>query len=212
MNRFEYRLNVLKNNGVNITNLLDIGAYRGEFTQMVQRVWGNVKTWQIEADERQAPYLQPDAIFGLLSSKANVEVDFYTLGTNSITTGSSMFRELTPYYNNPIVIKKRTTTLDDVMRRVNFRGNWKNCGLVKMDTQGAELDILKGGENFLSTYQPRYFILETSVKQYNVGAPLVDDVISFMFSKNYRIKDIMSHIYDNTETLLQTDILFERAI
>lgn len=212
MNRFEYRLNVLKNNGVNITNLLDIGAYRGEFTQMVQRVWGNVKTWQIEADERQAPYLQPDAIFGLLSSKANVEVDFYTLGTNSITTGSSMFRELTPYYNNPIVIKKRTTTLDDVMRRVNFRGNWKNCGLVKMDTQGAELDILKGGENFLSTYQPRYFILETSVKQYNVGAPLVDDVISFMFSKNYRIKDIMSHIYDSTETLLQTDILFERAI
>ena len=160
MDRFEYRLNVLKNNGVNITNLLDIGAYRGEFTRMVQRVWPNVRSWQLEADERQAPYLQKDAIFGLLSSKANIEVDFYTLGTNSITTGSSMYRELTPYYNNPIVVKKRTTTLDDVMKRVNFRGNWKNCGLVKMDTQGSELDILRGGENFLQTHQPKYFILE----------------------------------------------------
>jgi len=211
MNRFEYRLNVLKNNGVNITNLLDIGAYRGEFTQMVHRVWPNVRSWQLEADERQAPYLQPDAIFGLMSSKANQEVDFYTLGTNSITTGSSMYRELTPYYNNPVVVKKRTTTLDDVMKRVNFRGNWKNCGLVKMDTQGSELDILKGGQNFMNTYQPKYFILENSVKRYNEGAPLIDEIISYMFSNNYRIKDILSYMYDNTETLLQTDILFERT-
>jgi FkbM family methyltransferase len=212
MDRFEHRLNVLKNNGVNINNLLDIGAYRGEFTQMVRRVWPNVRSWQLEADERQGPYLQSDAIFGLLSSKANVEVDFYTLDTNSVTTGSSMYRELTSYYNNPIVVKKRTTTLDDVMKRVNFRGNWKNCGLVKMDTQGSELDILKGGENFLQTYQPKYFIIENSVKQYNAGAPLIDDVISFMFNKGYRIKDIMSYMYDQTETLLQTDILFERIV
>ena len=212
MNRFEQRLNVLKNNGVNINNLLDIGAYRGEFTQMIHRVWPNVRSWQIEADERQAPYLQSDAIFGLLSSKTNVEVDFYTLGINSITTGSSIYRELTSYYNNPVVVKKRTTTLDDVMKRVNFRGNWKNCGLVKMDTQGSELDILNGGENFIKTYQPKYFIIENSIKQYNAGAPLIDDVISFMFSKGYRIKDIMSYMYDQTETLLQTDILFERIV
>lgn len=211
MDRFEYRLHVLKNNGVNITNLLDIGAYRGEFTKMVHRVWPNVRSWQMEADERQAPYLQSDAIFGLLSSKPNVEVDFYTLGTNSITTGSSMYRELTPYYNNPIVIKKRTTTIDDVAKRVNFRGNWKNCGLVKMDTQGSELDILMGGENFLKTYQPKFFIIESSVKRYNEGAPLIDDVISFMFNKGYRIRDFMSHVYDQTESLLQTDILFERV-
>lgn len=211
MDRFEHRLNVLKNNGVNISNLLDIGAYRGEFTQMIQRIWPNVRSWQMEADERQAPYLQPDAIFGLLSSKANVEVDFYTLDMNSITTGSSMYREMTPYYNNPIVVKKRTTTLDDVMKRVNFRGNWKNSGLVKMDTQGSELDILIGSDNFIKTYQPKYFIIETSVKQYNVGAPLVNDIISFMFSKEYRIKDIMGCVYDQTETLLQSDILFERT-
>lgn len=212
MDRFENRLNVLKNNGVNIMNLLDIGAYRGEFTQMIRRVWPNVRSWQVEADERQAPYLQRDAVFALLSSKANKEVEFFTLGENSITTGSSVYRELTSYYNNPIVVKKRTTTLDDVMRRVNFRGNWKNSGLVKMDTQGSELDILMGGENFIKTYQPRFFILENSVKPYNMGAPLIDDIISFMFNRNYRIKDIMSYMYDNTETLLQTDILFERSL
>ena len=210
MNRFEYRMSVLRNNNINISNLLDIGAYRGDFTRMVKNMWPQVKVWQIEADERQMPYLQPDAINALLSSVSNKEVEFYTLGENSITTGSSMFRELTGYYNNPIVVTKRTTTLDDLMKRVNFRGNWKNAGMVKMDTQGAELEILRGGENFIKTFQPKYVVLETSVKQYNAGAPLVGDIIEYMREKGYNIQDIMSYVYDNTESLLQMDILFSR--
>lgn len=210
MNRFEYRMSVLRNNNININNLLDIGAYRGDFTRMVKNLWPQVKVWQIEADERQMPYLHPDAINALLSSVSNKEVEFYTLGENSITTGSSMFRELTGYYTNPLVVTKRTTTLDELMKRVNFRGNWKNAGMVKMDTQGAELEILRGGENFIKTYQPKYFVLETSVKQYNAGAPLVGDIIDYMKDKGYIIQDIMSYVYDNTESLLQMDVLFTR--
>jgi FkbM family methyltransferase len=211
MNRFEYRMSVLRNNNINISNLLDIGAYRGDFTRMVKNIWPQVKVWQIEADERQMPYLQPDAINALLSSVSNKEVEFFTLGENSITTGSSMYRELTGYYKNPIVVNKRTTTLDDLMKRVNFRGNWKNAGMVKMDTQGAELEILRGGENFIKTFQPKYFVLETSVKQYNAGAPLVGDIIDYMKEKGYAIQDIMSYVYDNTESLLQMDVLFTRV-
>jgi len=210
MDRFQYRMSVLQANNVNISNLLDIGAYRGDFTRMVKNLWPQVKVWQIEADERQLPYLQPDATVALLSSKLNQEVEFFTLGENSITTGSSMYRELTSYYTNPLVIKKRTTTLDELMKRVNFRGNWKNSGMVKMDTQGAELEILKGSENFIKTFQPKYFVLETSVKQYNAGAPLVGDIIEYMRLKGYAIQDIMSYVYDNTESLLQMDILFTR--
>ena len=211
MNRFQYRLSVLQANDIKISNLLDIGAYRGDFTRMVRSLWPEVKVWQIEADERQLPFLQPDAMVALLSSKSNQEVDFFTLDNNSsITTGSSMFRELTNYYINPLVVKKRTTTLDDLMKRVNFRGNWKNAGMVKMDTQGAELEILRGSENFIKTFQPKYFVLETSVKQYNEGAPLVGDIIEHMRQNDYVIQDIMSYMYDNTESLLQMDILFAK--
>jgi hypothetical protein len=96
------------------------------------------------------------------------------------------------------------------MKRVNFRGNWKNAGMVKMDTQGAELEILRGSENFIKTFQPKYFVLETSVKQYNEGAPLVGDIIEHMRQNGYIIEDIMSYVYDNTESLLQMDILFTR--
>ena len=211
MSSIDHRLSVLKNSGVVISHFLDIGAYRGEFTKIVKKHWPAVTVWQIEADERQQPWLQTDAIFALLSDQSNRELDFFTLNNeNSITTGSSVYRELTQYYKNPIVVKKRTTTLDDIAKRVNFRGNWKNSGLVKLDTQGSELDILRGAENFLSTYQPKYILIEASVKPYNLEAPLVGDVIEYMRSKGYQIVDLMHCLYDSSESLLQIDILFNK--
>jgi FkbM family methyltransferase len=202
---------VLKNSGVVISHFLDIGAYRGEFTKIVKKHWPSVTVWQVEADERQQPWLQTDAIFALLSDQSNRELDFFTLNNeNSITTGSSVYRELTQYYKNPIVVKKRTTTLDDIAKRVNFRGNWKNSGLIKLDTQGSELDILRGAENFLSTYQPKYILIEASVKPYNLEAPLVGDVIEYMRTKGYQIVDLMHCLYDSSESLLQIDILFNK--
>jgi len=211
MSSIDHRLSVLKNSGVVISHLLDIGAYRGEFTKIVKKHWPAVVAWQIEADERQQPWLQTDAIFALLSDQSNRELDFFTLNNeNSITTGSSVYKELTQYYKNPIVVKKRTTTLDDVSKRVNFRGNWKNSGLIKLDTQGSELDILRGAENFLSTYQPKYILIEASVKPYNLEAPLVGDVIEYMRSKGYQIVDLMHCLYDSSESLLQIDILFNK--
>jgi len=211
MSSIDHRFSVLKNSGVVISHLLDIGAYRGEFTKIVKKHWPAVTAWQIEADERQQPWLQTDAIFALLSDQSNRELDFFTLNNeSSITTGSSVYKELTQYYKNPIVVKKRTTTLDDISKRVNFRGNWKNSGLIKLDTQGSELDILRGAENFLSTYQPKYILIEASVKPYNLEAPLVGDVIEYMRSKGYQIVDLMHCLYDSSESLLQIDILFNK--
>jgi FkbM family methyltransferase len=209
MSSIDHRLSVLKNSGMVISHLLDIGAYRGEFTKIVKKHWPAVTAWQIEADERQQPWLNTDAIFALLSDIPNKELDFYTLNNeDSITTGSSVYRELTQYYRNPIIITKKTTTLDDISKRINFSGNWKKSGLIKLDTQGSELDILRGGENFLSIYQPKYILVETSVKPYNLQAPLIGDVIEYMRNQDYEIVDIMHCLYDNNKSLLQVDILF----
>ena len=81
MNSIDRRFSVLKNSGVTISHFLDIGAYRGEFTRRVKSHWPEAKVWQIEADERQQPWLHTDAIFALLSDKPNQELDFFTFIT-----------------------------------------------------------------------------------------------------------------------------------
>jgi len=207
---FARRFNVMKKNQCHIQYVLDIGAYRGDFTTTIKSVWPTAIVRQFEADERQLPWLQSNAIIALLGD-VEKEVDFYTLDESKITTGSSIFKELTPHYTNAstIVQKKRMTTLDILHQKHNFFGNWNTHGLIKIDTQGSELLILAGAKNFLEKQEPRFILLECSVAKYNQGAPVLDEVIREMSEMRYLVKDIFDLSYDNLGTLLQTDILFE---
>lgn len=208
---FINRLQILKKNGVNLHCVLDIGAYHGDFTETIKSVYPFIKVIQIEADDRQKKYLQEDAIIALLGD-SDRDVTFYTLAEDQITTGSSIFLELTPYYNDRTVItqQKQMTTLDILDKQFNFVGDWANHGLVKIDTQGSELLILDGAHNFLTNKCPRFILLEVSVQEYNKDAPKFNLVSEYMNKLNYTVKDIYDLSYDSMGQLLQMDILFER--
>ena len=209
---FARRFTELKNTGHHIQYVLDIGAYRGDFTDTVKSVWPTAIVRQIEADDRQKEWLQKDAIISLVGDVELQSVDFYTLSPDKITTGSSIYKELTRHYNesSTLIIKKSMSTIDALHAKHNFYGNWCDLGLIKIDTQGSELLILAGARQFLLTKQPKYILLECSIIQYNSGAPTISDLIVYMHSINYKIIDIFDLSYDGNRMLHQTDILFER--
>jgi FkbM family methyltransferase len=209
---FKSRFEQLKNTGNHIQYVLDIGAYRGDFTETILAVWPTAVIRQIEADDRQQQWLKPGAIHELLGNTDGVMVDFYTLSEDKITTGSSIFKELTPHYNNQdtLVIKKRMTTIDALDKKHNFYGDWRNHGLLKLDTQGSELLILEGARNFLSAKAPRWILIECSVRQYNDGAPRILEVLAKLDKLSYSMYDVFDLTYDSQGRLLQSDILFER--
>jgi FkbM family methyltransferase len=209
---FKARFEQLKRNGSHIQYVLDIGAYRGDFTDTILSVWPTAIVRQIEADERQASWLKQPALIALLGDKEQDSVDYYTLASDKITTGSSIFKETTSHYNaaSTIVLKKPMTTIDLLDIKYNFYGDWKNHGLIKIDTQGSELLILRGAEKFLTSKQPRYILLECSVLQYNQNSPLIAEVMETMQKLNYYMADVFDTSYTQTGQLLQIDILFER--
>ena len=198
MKNFELRLPRLKHP---IKNVLDVGAYRGDFARLIKKMYFGVHVKCIEGDERQAEYLEEfDTDFYLLG-KETKQVDFYTLPENLCTTGSSIYKENTTHYQNPLVVKKYMYKLDDL--------NFPRFDLIKLDVQGAELDILKGGKKYIKKTKPTYFLLETSVQSYNIGAPLSGEVISYLTKQNYRLCDVFDLMYDQAGQLLQVDFLFE---
>lgn len=209
MQNFENRFRFHIKDGVRLERALDIGAYRGEFSKLLARVFPGIRIWQFEADERQKPR-NPEAMYILLGNREQ-ECDFYTVDeSQAYTTGSSIYRENTEYYRDPIILKKQMTTIDRIMETVDFSGNWKERGLIKLDTQGSELDILEGAATFFATFQPRYVLLEASVFAYNAGAPLVADVFARMTALGYRPIDIFDLQYASDDRLNQMDIFFER--
>lgn len=199
MQRFRYRLQHLKHP---VKSVLDVGAYRGEFARLIKELFPGSRIKCIEGDERQAPFLLDfDVEFYLLSKKTK-QIDFYTLPEDACTTGSSIYRENTVHYQDPLVLKKWAYALDDL--------NFPAFDFIKLDVQGSELDVLKGGKKYLAKTQPTYLLIETSIQQYNQGAPLAGEVISYLNKTGYRLQDIFDILYDQNNQLLQVDFLFER--
>ena len=103
--------------------------------------------------------------------------------------GNSVYRENSQYSPNadtlfpPLsAIEKVTVTLDDMVagRQLPFPD------LIKMDVQGAELDVLKGATNTIA--HCNHVILELQHVDYNVGAPKRDQVILHMETLGFSLK------------------------
>lgn len=210
---FQHRFNAMKSNHDYINYVLDIGAYRGDFTETVKSVFPNAIVRQFEADDRQLPYLQNNAIIALLGDETKDDINFYTLDDDKITTGSSIYKEMTSHYmdSTTVILKKSMTTIDSLNEQYNFFGDWENFGLVKIDTQGSELLILDGAKKFLSSMKPKYILLECSILQYNSGAPLFHEVCDKMHQLGYSTNDVFDLSYNEHHQLLQMDVLFKRG-
>jgi hypothetical protein len=55
--------------------------------------------------------------------------------------------------------------------------------LIKIDTQGSELDILKGAEYCLKNAS--VLILELPLISYNIGSPNISEIIEYLRSKRF---------------------------
>jgi FkbM family methyltransferase len=144
-----------------------------------------------------------------LLSDSTKEVIYYIDKKNIKSPGNSYYKEITSYFKDAIEVKLLSTTLDNMAFNVNF-------DFIKLDTQGSELDILKGG-NKLVKYA-KYILLEASIKPYNENAPLFNDMVEYLFSKgfhNYSIIEEHNWTYSddklyNRGDLFQVDVIFKR--
>jgi len=98
----------LKSMGINLEKAIDVGAYRGEFTDILETIWPGISVQQFEADERQKQYLKQSAKIVVLSN-IEEETNLYTIEENGwgSTTGTSLFIENTEIYQNKITKKSK---------------------------------------------------------------------------------------------------------
>lgn len=197
-------MNLEKISNLPIKSILDIGAQIGDFTVMCKEVWPNSKIVCIEANKECDLYLKSLGVEYYLEvlSDSVKEVDFYTHVGSSVHTGNSYYKENTRFFTpgQYVILKKTTSTLDQLLEGRSF-------DFIKIDTQGSEIDIIKGGLEVCKTAE--YILLEVALTEYNLGAPQHDDVVSFMDSIGYEVFDILEEHYDST-TKIQIDILFKR--
>ncbi len=96
------------------------------------------------------------------------------------------------------IIKTTGIKLDDLFESDS------EFDLIKIDTQGSELDIIEGGLNLCN--KAKGILLEVSLTQYNENAPLYDEVIDYMTSHGFIKTEILDEARNHGS--YQQDILF----
>jgi FkbM family methyltransferase len=194
-------------------SILDIGAHHGEFSKFCKSLWKDVDLFMIEGNDECDSILDnvPFDHCIVLLSDTNKEVTLYLNPNNLDCTGTSYYKERTRHYKNSIEVKKNTYTLDEVVEDID-----KKYDIIKIDTQGSELDIIKGG---LKTVQNcSYLIMEVPTLQYNEGSPLFDEIIEYMNNIGFSDHEIIEeHKWmDRNEntfeygSTFQVDVVFKK--
>ena len=177
--------------------ILDIGGYKGHWTRAIRMQFPKAAVSVVEPNAH--PELQSLGVpvYRELLSSTVKDVPWYS----NLSTGDSMFQERTHHYSQIVPSMRRTTTLDQLFPTHRFE-------FVKIDCQGAELDILAGGQTLLQTTE--VLLLECPFAgQYNIGAPSFADYIRTLDALGFAPLDL-PELHRANGILCQIDILFLR--
>jgi FkbM family methyltransferase len=192
-------LSSLKNSGIKINVVYDIGARYGWWSKGISRIYPHAEFYLFEASQKCKPILtkQPFPFFiEVLSSKVK-SVIFYEKNT----PGDSYLKDKSNIYKKSVGIKRKTSTITSLIEQNKL----PTPDFIKIDTQGSEIDVLKGCGKYLKNIKLLY--LECPIVNINQGAPNINDYLKFTRKAGFIPCDICEkHIHNNV--LLQVDILF----
>ncbi|MBW8785246.1 MAG: FkbM family methyltransferase [Novosphingobium sp.] len=193
----------LTGKGYRPSGIIDVGAYRGEWTRLAPRVFRDVPTLMVEAQGGKIPHLERVCselagvtyVNAALSSEPGKEVVFHEM-----ETGSSLLHE-----NSNVAareVRMVTQTLDGIAAAVPAPL------FLKIDVQGAELMVLAGATATLD--RADLVQLEIAVLEYNRGAPTMREVLDYMDARGFAPYDLAGWSRPDGVHLVQIDLLFTR--
>lgn len=195
----DYMFHKLQERGYTPSTIIDVGAYQGEWSKSMHSIFPDARFILVEPLPEKEPSLKQldigsKTVYNAVLSDVNGETKrFYEM-----ETGSSYYPEQTNADRN--VTERSTVTMDALLAEEEI-----SEGLLKIDAQGAELDIIHGADQTLENIHSIY--LELSLVEYNKGAPPAEEVISELNERGYRITDVGTR-HRRGGQLIQIDILF----
>jgi FkbM family methyltransferase len=187
--------------GLIFESVFDVGAYKGKWSKEFKSTYPKASFFLFEPND---VHNEDIASLGfkvfnlLLGRKSGEKVKFFSGGQ----TGDSYFLEKNLFY---LGTEKEVElhSLADVIRDHSL----PIPDFLKLDTQGSELEILKGAEEILS--QIKVVLVELPITRMNIGAASLSEVVDYMESKNF-VPIHLTEVHVVIDILVQVDITFLR--
>lgn len=197
----------------NIATVLDIGANTGQFAMMIHKILPHAMIFSFEPIEECYNKLVENMTdvpkfhalnFGLGDSDDEMEIH-----VNDFTQSSSLLPmadlhvQAFPYTANEHIEEVKIRRLDEVARELDFDGNL----LVKIDVQGYEDRVIRGGQSVIS--QAKVLIIETTFERLYDGQPLFKDVYDLLSNMGFSYMGNFHQMKSPLDgSVLQADSIF----
>jgi len=204
-------LETIKKCGFDPKKILDIGANVGDWTAQASTVFPDAEYVLINPYRHGVSVGRCARGGGLtyiveILAECDKEVDWY--GTGSV--GDSIYREVSAHWAHVEPEKRQATSLDTLKHKYPEVFNDAQFDLIKIDTQGSEIPILKGGKNLIKNTS--FILLEMPFfGVFNGGIPNFLEHIKFMDDNGfipYNIVEIHQSCWAMRNALIQIDIMF----
>jgi FkbM family methyltransferase len=196
----------------NVQTVLDVGANRGQFAVLARERFPAAQLYCFEplagAEERLRRVLEGDAasqVFAVaLSDWAGSSPMNVAASDDSSSLLSPSDLQTTVFPGTETVAKQDVAVarLVEVLDPTTL----KRPSLLKIDVQGAELQVLRGAAEVL--HEIDIVLVECSFVELYEGQALADDVIGFLRERRFILDGVYSPSYDKAGRCVQADLLF----
>lgn len=177
--------------------MIDLGA-RGGFDLDILSLAGGVEAIGFEPDPAEAGQLRRsiprgwrtvrilEYAIGGRAGIAKLHIPPNPAGASILPHNQAMLDEYgyEALHKTKSTVDVAVTTLDDLLTE----GALKNAHYLKIDIEGAELDVLRGAQRLLAACQA--IKVEVSFVEQRVGQPLAHEVIAFLETTGFSLFDI----------------------
>jgi FkbM family methyltransferase len=190
--------------------VLDIGAHLGGFSRALREVFPECLPTLIEPNPHCHAALAATGweLHRLAASDGDGEAMIHLTREWPQSTGASLYRENTHFFRDEVLERRAVPR-----RRLDTLLAGRRFDVVKIDTQGAELDVLRGGRGVIA--QADYVLVEVSLVEFNLGGASAEAVFAELHGMGFRRAEVVEfHRLRGVQdgNLLQMDFLFERAL
>ena len=175
---------------IKFKNVLDIGAAAGDWSGHVKEFNPDAKFTLIEPNKLHNERLKSlGKVHNVYLSDSVKEKVFYVCQDPFQQTGNGFYEERSNVPFKKTIVK--TTKLDQVVD--------ETYDLIKLDVQGAELEVIKGG--MITIQKAKWLQIEIPLLEYNIGAPS-------MYSLLGNLKAIGFYPFDIAQILFNVRCLY----
>lgn len=198
--------------GDDFATVLDVGASRGQFALFSLENFPGADIICFEPQPGPAGDLRRvlgdrveliGSALGPERGMANMNISAQDDSSSLLAIGERQVVEF-PGTESDHTIEVPVTTLDDALRRPVERP----C-LLKVDVQGFELDVLRGGLEVLREVDVA--LIECSFVELYQGQALAEEVVSFMQDAGFRLAGVHEIANSADGSAIQGDFLFRRT-